>query len=391
LRSHRFVTRCTVLRLLATQITLLNASVIWGSGGSARKSDLFRAPDPYDLEELYQQTRFACPGATLPCLTAQFQSTTARYGPRAAIDLFTLLKNRGDIDPGVDGHHIVHHIGHETAMVFGPTAQALALCPTSYNYGCVHGFFQHALGMGETTEKAAAKMCDNLWRDPSLPLKTVQSCYHGLGHGIMVHADYVLPKALKMCGRLTWFLAQEACWQGVFMENVDAALEGRDQKGVFTVEDPLAPCDRLDEKYQYQCFINQSGWLMKLYPGNVSKAAQACSSAPSSSVTPCLQTIGLLATSAAWQRYLLRTGERKTFLEDGWTICQRFPEAGVRQCVVAAVDNLMNSDTVEQARAFCDIVGEDYRTVCLDRVGGNLRYLATQTNPDSDRPAKVLP
>jgi hypothetical protein len=380
LTSHRFVCRRPLLRLLVAEIALLNASVVLGPGASAQESNFFQAPDPYDLEELYQQTKVACPEATLPCLTAQFQSVTARHGPRASIDLFTLLKNRGDIDPEVDGHHIVHHIGHETAMDFGPTAQALALCPASYNYGCVHGFFQHALGMGEITERAAAKMCDNLWRDPSLPPKTVQSCYHGLGHGVMVHADYILPKALKVCDRLTSFPAQEGCQQGVFMENVDAALEGREQKGVFTVEDPLAPCDQLDEKYQYQCFINQSAWLMKVYQRDVSQAAQACLKAPAPSVTPCLQTIGLLATSAAWQPLLLRTDERKTFLEDAWTVCQRFPEASRGQCVVAALDNLMNSDTVDipQARAFCDIVGENYRTMCLDRIHGDLRYLANQ-------------
>jgi len=392
LAGHWFVTRRIVLRLLITEMTLLNASGIWGSGALARESNSFRAPDPYDLEDLYQQTKAACPEATLPCLTAQFQSVTERHGPRAAIDLFSLLKNRGDIEPGVDGHHLVHHIGHETAMVFGPTAQALALCPNSYNYGCVHGFFQHALGMGEISEKAAAKMCDNLWRNPSLPPKTVESCYHGLGHGIMAHADYDLRRALKMCDKLMWLSAQASCWQGVFMENVDAAVEGRVQKSLFTIEDPLAPCDQLNERYQYQCFINHAGWLMKFYQRDVSKAAQACLKAPAAFVTPCLQAIGLLATSAAWQPFLLRKDERKTFLDDAWTICQRFPETSVGQCVVAALDNLLNSDTVnlQQARAFCDTVGENYRTACLDRIGGDLRYLASQTEPNSDRQAKLV-
>ena len=414
-----FVTMRKVLRLLVAVMTLLNALVIWESGASAQESNfsradyssghdheevaahdsegngkavVFRPPDPYDLEELYQQIKVACPNATLPCLLGQFQSVTARHGPQAAIDLFTLMKTRGDIDPGVDGHHIVHHIGHETAMVFGPTAEALALCPTSYNYGCLHGFFQHALGMGEITEKAAAKMCDNLWRNPSFPRKTGQSCYHGLGHGIMMHADYDLPKALKMCDKLIWIPAQEACWQGVFMENVDAALEGREQKGHFTLDDPLAPCDRLDEKYQYQCFSNQSGWLMKFYQRDVSKAAQACLKAPTASVTPCLQAVGFLATSTAWQPVLLRSVERKTFLEDAWTICQRFPETSIGRCVVAALDNLMNAGTVdiEQAQAFCGIVGESYRAACLERIGGDLRYLATQTKRDSDRQGTLL-
>jgi hypothetical protein len=277
-------------------------------------------------------------------------------------------------------------------MDFGPTAQALALCPTSYNYGCIHGFFQHALGMGELSEKASVKMCDNLWRNPSLPPKTVQSCYHGLGHGIMMYTDYDLPKALKMCDKMILLPAEEACWQGVFMENVDAALAGREQRGLFKAEDPLAPCDQLDEKYQYQCFINHSAWLMRVYQRDVSQAAQACLKAPAASVSPCLQAIGLLATSASWQPTLLRTDERKTFLEDAWTICHKFPETSRDQCVVGALDNLMNSGSVEiqQARAFCQVVDENYRTVCSDRIGGDLRYLATQTKPETDRGAKLV-
>jgi len=105
-----------------------------------------------------------------------------------------------------------------------------------------------------------------------------------------------------------------------------------------------------------------------------------------------LESVGLLATSSTWQPALLRTDERKTLLEDGWTICQRFPEASRGQCVIAALDNLMNSGSVDiqQARAFCGIVGENYRTACLDRIGGDLRYLATQAEQDSYRQGKTL-
>ena len=131
---------------------------------------------------------------------------------------------------------------------------------------------------------------------------------------------------------------------------------------------------------------------MKVYHRDTSKAVQACLKAPAASASPCLQAIGLLASAAPWQPLLLQRDERKGFLEDAWTICQRFPEASVGHCVVAALDNLMNSDTVDiqQARAFCDIVGENYRTACRDRIGRDLRYLASQTKPDSDRGVKPV-
>jgi hypothetical protein len=346
----------------------------------------FQPPSPYDVETLYQQAREACPAGDIKCLMPQFQSITDKQGPRAAIELFTLLRSRGQVDPLVDGHHVAHHIGHETAMVFGPSAEALALCPLSYNYGCVHGFFQHALGMKELSEADAVQICADF---PALNSKTRQSCYHGLGHGVMTLTDHDLHKALSFCDGLDSHFAQESCWQGVFMENVDAAIEGQWQKGLFSLDDPLAPCDQLDESHQYQCFINHSGWLMKFYKDDVAQASEACLKAAPASVAPCLETVGLLTTSTSWQPLLVPKPEHNEgFLDHAWALCQKFPESGVGDCVVGALDNLLNSGTADlkQAQDFCSLVGDGYREKCLRRRNGDLLYLTPKVKAESARP-----
>ena len=354
---------------------VLALGILLGSGQSDTPS--FRPPQPYQLEQVYKQIKQQCPTNALACFQTGLQSITAEQGPRAAIEVFTLLKDRGDIAPTVDGHHIAHHIGHETAMVFGATAQALALCPTSYNYGCMHGFFQHAIGSGEMAGQNAARICDDWTGDRFLSLKTKLSCYHGLGHGVMIHADYDLPKALSTCDRLNSLFAQQGCWQGVFMENMDAAEEGQWQKAQVSLEDPLAPCDRVEPKYQFQCFLNQSAWLMKFYHNDVSQAAQACLKAPRPAITPCLEAIGILTTNSEWQPLLLKKADSKAFLENAWTICTRFPHGYVDYCMVAALDNLMNSNTINlsQAKEFCHLVSKGYRAECRARIDVNLWYL----------------
>jgi|SRR5579863_748021 len=356
-------------------LLLIGLGIAWGSGQG--ETHAFRPPLPYDLEQLYHQIKQQCPSSALACFQTQFQSVTAQHGPRAAIEAFTLLKSRGDIGPSVDGHHIAHHIGHETAMVFGSTAQAFALCPDSYNYGCMHGFFQHAVGMGEIAGQDAAKICDGLVPDPFVSFKTKMSCYHGLGHGVMIHAAYDLPKALAACDGLSTPFAQQGCWQGVFMENIDAAEEGLGQKDLFSPQDPLAPCDHVQQKYQYQCFINQSAWLMKFYHNDVNQAAQACLKAPWPSITPCLETIGILTTNSEWQPQLLGSTPSATFLENAWTVCERFPHGYVDYCMVAALDNLMNANTLDvgQANQFCRVVSKHYRAECRARLAANLQYL----------------
>ena len=354
---------------------VLALGVLLGSGPG--DTPAFRPPQPYQLEQVYAQIKQQCPTNDLACFLTGLHSITAQHGPRAALEVFTLLQDRGDIPATVDGHHIAHHIGHQTAMVFGSSAQALALCPTSYNYGCMHGFFQHALGSGEITDQAAAKICDDWTQDRFLSLKTKQSCYHGVGHGVMIRADYDLPKALSACDQLGSPFAQQGCWQGAFMENMDAAEQGQWHKAQFSLQDPLAPCDRVDAKYQYQCFLNQSAWLMKFYHNDVSQAAQACLKGPQSAITPCLETIGILTTNSEWQPLLLQGAESKTFLENAWTICKRFPHGYEDYCMVAALDNLMNSNTVNlaQAKQFCRLVGKHLRAECRARIDVNLWYL----------------
>lgn len=349
-----------------------------------------KSPEPYDLEQLYKIAKSGCPASNLPCFESQFSAVTAKHGPGAAIALFTLLQSRGDIRPSIDGHHIAHHIGHETAMDFGTTAEALALCPDAYNYGCMHGFFQHALGMGTLSNQAAAKICDDL-QGPGYPGKTWQSCYHGFGHGVMLYAGYELPKALGVCDTLQSPTAQEACWQGVFMENADAALEGDWKKGSFSHDDPLAPCDQVDSRHQFECYSNQSGWLMRSYHNDVGAASQACLKAAPESVSPCLESVGLLTTSPAWQARLL--GQDKLsgpFLQNAWGICQKFPPGHVDQCVLGAADNLMNTGTVDQAKAFCSLVDETYRSACSTRIDGDLEYLTVQKpKPEAAAPSTL--
>src|SRR5580704_2461121 len=122
----------------------------------------FHPPQPYVTETLYQQVKTACPTKAWACVEEQLFKLIPTYGPRGAIDTFVMMRDHGEIDPAIDAHHFVHHVGHHTAMAFGSNSQAFALCPTVVHYGCFHDFFQHALGMGGTTAEAATHIFQEL-------------------------------------------------------------------------------------------------------------------------------------------------------------------------------------------------------------------------------------
>ena len=64
-----------------------------------------------------------------------------------------------------------------------------------------------------------------------------------------------------------------------------------------------------------------------------------------------------------------------------WDLCLQFPRAHREQCVIGAIDNLLNFDEVEVSRAkmFCNTVDSAYRKICYQRVGYSLKNHSTDT------------
>ncbi len=253
----------------------------------------------YDVKDLYEQVVRQCPASELPCFQKVLLGITEKNGPRASFDVLHRLQDQKLVSLAADDHHFAHEIGQKTAERFGINGRAFLLCPTFFNYGCQHGFFQYALGQTKATDSAARLICGSL--DQSYSLKFIFYCYHGVGHGVLMAQNYDLAKALAACDTLETHNGQDGCWQGVFMENVNASLKGSTLRQGFSRTDPLAPCNVVAEKYRQECFINHAGWLMKFFENNVTKAADACLKAPDPYVSACLQSIGLMVTNPAWQ------------------------------------------------------------------------------------------
>jgi hypothetical protein len=346
----------------------------------------FRAPTPGDLETVYADLDLDCSAEDFTCLTEFFRQEAGVYGPTLAIDLLMRLRDEGRVSPTVDEHQLGHQIGRQTAETFGVNESAFLLCPmAALNGGCQHGFFEYVLGRTTTTAEAADLICQAL--DESYSAKFRFYCYHGVGHGVMMAAAYDLDRALSICDTFGTLVAQDGCWQGVFMENVNAGMRGTAREGVFSASDPLAPCNRVAEKYQHECYVNHAGYLMTTFDNDVRLASNACLAAAQGFITSCLQSIGLMVTNPVWQVDLLPDAGNKEFVEIAWELCQQFPADWVADCVVGGIDNIHNFDEFDLTRAtrFCEIVGTEYRTLCYERMGMNLKNISIE--PEDTRAA----
>jgi plastocyanin len=341
-----------------------------GSKGHTEGLDTsFRPPADYSLQQL-EQKPYGCGTENEQCAISYLRRLTTKYGPQASLGVLGSLETTGKIDPAFDTHQLAHLVGEATAKRFGANKQAFGLCPQTFNYGCVHGFFIYVLGRSPTPSKAASTICDSGGQGPLVP---TFNCWHGVGHGVMMARGNDLQASLDVCDTLGSPSAADGCWQGVFMENVNAVMRNQARPGVFSPADPLRPCTRVLDAYKQECFINQAGWLASLANDDISKASRYCPAAPKRYVSACAQSIGLMVTNPSWQVPFAGPAKGRSFEQIAWELCTRFPARLQRDCVIGGVDNLANFDQLDVGRSdgLCALTGKLQKT-CYREIGVNL-------------------
>jgi hypothetical protein len=333
----------------------------------------FIAPQEAPYAEARASYDTSCAPKNESCIRNAMIALTARYGPTHALHALADLKREGLVSPEVDDHQLAHQIGRTTAQSFGVSPQAFFLCVSEFNNGCEHGYFEYVMKRVPSAKDAVVVLCDTL--NDSFSHKFKFSCYHGAGHGIMMLYAYDLNESLAVCDQLNSHEGREGCWQGVFMENVNSAIVGIMREGVFSEENPLAPCDTMPKQYQHECFINHAGWLMKIYHHNVYNTTRACLKAPADRIGACMQSVGLMITNPVWQAQLAQKKINGTFAEVAWKLCTLYPEGYVGECVVGSIDNLLNFDVLNLNRSLnlCAAARPEFGRRCYYQIGINIR------------------
>ena len=374
---------------VAIAIAAVAAIVVISTGGessgnsSSELNTSFQEPAEYEsLNAVYEEESFDCAPSDSQCVRDYLVKVTADYGPEASLGMMERLQQEGKVDRSVNDHDMAHSVGRETAKDYGSNFKAFDLCPVIFNYGCSHGFFEYVLARTATPKEAATTICESRSSKDTFLIAGF-TCYHGVGHGIMMAEAYNVKSSLKACDTLSTHEAKDGCWQGVFMENVNAGMSGRALPGVFKKSDPLSPCDEVGDKYKHECYINHAGWLMTVAGHDLRKGSRYCLKAKGRYKSSCFQSIGLMVTNPTWQAGLgpELVQARKPEAEIAALLCARFPAAGRQDCVIAGVDNLANFDRLETTRSrdFCKAVPASLEEACHRQVGVNL---ANRTNDE---------
>lgn len=340
----------------------------------AEENSLSLPVKSYKTSELYQELLVKCPDNSFSCFQDSSKDITKNYGPKASLEVLKMLQDNRLVDITIDDHQYAHIVGRDTAHLFGVNPPAFLSCPTTFNYGCQHGYFEASLVMVKPAKKAIDLICGALDNQYSTKFKFY--CYHGVGHGVMDAQAYDLKASLDLCDTLDDPMGQDGCWQGAFMENVNAGMRGEAKKDIFSQTDPLAPCNKVDEKYRQECFINHSGWLMIFFKNDIKKASASCLKAPGNYDVSCLNSLGLLTTNPSWQYSMTGNNDFNKNVRTALQLCDQFPKNGRISCFTGAVDNILNYDDMDlgkRAVPFCKTVqGWDGKD-CYRQIGINIQ------------------
>lgn len=288
-----------------------------------------------------------------------------------------VTERMGDLDPEVErqGHVYAHAIGLAAYTTPEEVGEVFGSCTPSYQSGCYHGVIQSyfvdvAQGQaGGVEQEAINALCADQRGDAGDRWLLFQ-CAHGVGHGVTLVSNHHLPSSLAACDLITSDWERDACYGGVFMENIVQATaphhtmgrprlddggadahaghhaaeragdaphaghhsrrsdDGADDAGHRNASgiedfppldpgDPLYPCTVLPDRYLVSCYHMQTSAVLFFNGGDLGQAVDACETAPERYRTACFRSVGRDVSAMTVQDHgkalelCERTGDRR--------------------------------------------------------------------------------
>lgn len=148
-------------------------------------------------------------------------------------------------------HGVAHQMGHEAYEALG-FAGAMAVQDGLCGGGYIHGVIEGRFGLLQERDILAVL--------PELCEKDALSCYHGVGHGLMIATRLNQRTSLAYCDRLPGLGARN-CYDGVWMHIFDLEESGARVVGTPQEVDPAqvqeqaALCAKADTPYKASCYF----------------------------------------------------------------------------------------------------------------------------------------
>jgi hypothetical protein len=331
---------------------------------------------------------------------------TARdRGPRAALDSLERLAAQ---DPWIrgKGHQLAHAVGRY-AMEQRKELGIIGECTPRFQSGCFHGVLEGYFLQGGTIDQASvAGICAE---QGGRGFERME-CWHGLGHGLMVHHAGNFRQALALCDALQADQPRRECQDGIFMERAIRAIgatsinvgdgpgighahgaeghadhaatrslsaadkqdgAGRAMTKVAARTEREQLCSGVDAGHQRSCWAYQAMVLMSMRWPNYERALRGCDAAPAVAVRDCYQGFGkqILGVSSGDVPRMLQA-------------CRQGDPAHATDCLMGGVEYFTDLDwRIDPGIEFCRQVPGEAKPRCYEMIGARLTLAHTDPAP----------
>lgn len=307
-----------------------------------------------------------CSGASATdyiCYQQRYRDLVRDYGVETA---FAELKNELPTNEFARSncHLLTHFIGRAAADLSSDVGTVYShgdnFCGSGYYHGAMEAIVVK-IGPDKVLEEANT-LCENLDRYQKYSFYHY-NCAHGLGHGFMDIKDDDLFSSLETCDALTDSWERNRCYGGVFMENVVAQDDPGHSSKYLKAEQPLYPCDVVENRYKNECYQRQTSYALQTQSNDFAKVFDLCAKVEDDFRPACYQGLGWDASVES-----LKQGTSDATINGSTrTLCTLSKDYEAQfNCAIGAVDYFIrDSYSGAQARAFCEYFGTDLRVKCL--------------------------
>jgi len=327
-----------------------------------------------------------------PEVAAVFRLARNPGGVRTALDSLGSLTERDSV-LRLRGHELAHALGR-FAMGERRDLSVLGECTPVFQSGCFHGALEGFFLQGGKVDRASMRAICAERPARGQPGYELLECWHGLGHGLMVHFAGDIRRALPLCDQLQTATGRRECTDGIFMERAIRAVGtesiqvgdgpamgqahgghgGGHAHGAHTDSQPAPSpaampkdelqrlCSGVDARHQPSCWAYQPVALFEVHGVDAAAVLRACDAAPTSAVRDCYQGFG--------KQYLgALDGDAAAMIEG----CQQGNRALAADCMLGGVEFFTDLEwTIEPGITFCAQVPADAKGRCYDLIGKRL-------------------
>lgn len=258
-------------------------------------------------------------------------------------------------------HYLTHTIGHGVGDDVTDVATAYRagdpFCAGGYFHGVIGGIVKR-IGLAGLPA-AIDGLCEPLRAQKRQGFQHY-SCAHGLGHGFVALHSGDLDRALVTCDTLSDPWERDACYGGVFIENV--ALTSKGTSTYARAGEPLYPCTAVAGPYKNQCYEKQVGMVLWAADNDYAAVFAQCAGVLDGGRSACFQGLGASAAAHA-VKYVGGFEERAHAAAN---LCMTGADPAARtDCLVGAVRNLIHyRDNDAAAERLCAVVDPEYAQPC---------------------------